>query len=371
MKPIKNISKILVEQRKSLMTFSFCLVLLAFSQVLVLAQPQTMPTPPKPTPRPKTIPRTPSVVAPPEPAATPESKNKRRIENSSEGPAEKTIAVDQKVSISLCVASGALKVNGWDRNEVRAFVDEGSSVGFRVLQYNKQNKKVAGLQILAFDPKEHKELDLDECLDGKSIELDVPFDTVINVKSKESEITVDSISRVRLENASGGITLRNITQGVLARTFEGDIILEKAQGSVNLFTQVGKIIVFDAKPNEIGEIFRAQSRSGAIVLQNVEHTDLETSSATGSLRFTGALEAGGQYRFNTTSGSIVLALPKDTSCKVTASYGGSFETQIPFKDIHTYDQGSIRKIIALIGGGEAALTVTTYNGSILIKPNKK
>lgn len=374
MKLIKNISKIIVEQRKSLMTFSFCLILLALFQVPGMAQAapaHPMPTPPKTTPKPKVVPKTPAIVVPPEPAATPQPKTKRKIENTSEGPAEKIIAVDQKVNISLCVSSGVLKVNGWGRNEVRAFVDGGSGVGFKVLQANKITKKPVWVMVLGFDPQKNKEPDLDECLEGKSIELDVPFDTVINVKSKESEITVDSISKVRIENVSGGINLRNIKQGVLATTFEGDLTVEEANGPVNLMTSVGKIIVFDASPNEIGEIFRAKSRSGAIMLKNVEHTDLEVSSNTGSLNFIGALEEGGQYRFNTTSGKIELALPMSVSCKVTATYGGSFETQIPFKDIHTFDQGSVRKIIALIGDGDAALTVTTYNGSILIKPDKK
>jgi DUF4097 and DUF4098 domain-containing protein YvlB len=373
MNTLKNTGKIIVEQRKSLMTFSFCLVLLVLFQVSVPAQAQPVPTPPKISPRPRPTPRTPVATTPTQPAATPEPKTKRKVENTSEGPAEKSIAVDEKVNISLCVSSGALKVNGWDRNEIRAYVDGGSSVGFKVLQADKINKKAAWVKVLGFDPQKNKEPDLDECLEGKSIELDVPFGATINVKSKESEISVDSVGKVRIENGSGGINLRNITQGVpLAKTFEGDITVEEVRGPVNLFTSVGKIIVYDAGPNEIGEVFRAQSRSGAISLQNVAHTDLEVSSTTGSLRFTGALEEGGQYKFNTISGSIVLALQPDVSCKVTATYGGYFETQISFKEIlHDIGPNGIHKILALIGTGEAALTVTTYNGSILIKPNKK
>jgi DUF4097 and DUF4098 domain-containing protein YvlB len=378
MKIIKNIGKILKLKRKSLATFSFCLILFAGSAVSGFAQGTPAPTPkpwpmPKATPvKPKTHTPAPPAIGTPAPLPTPDAKDKRKIRNASEGPAEKTIAVDPKVIISLCVSSGTLKVNGWDRDEIRAFVDGGSSLGFRVLQYSKQNKKAAAIQIMGFDPKEHKELDLDECLDGDSIELDVPVDAVVNVKSKGSEISVDSISKVRIDNVSGSISLRDIKNGVDATTFEGDITAERTNGPVSLFASTGRVVVFESTPNEIGDPFRAKSRSGAISLQNVEHTDLEVSSATGSLRFTGAMEAGGQYKFNTTSGSIVLVLPMDTSCKVTATYGGSFETQIPFKDIYN-DKGpnGIHKILALIGSGECAVTVTTYNGSILIKPNKK
>jgi hypothetical protein len=368
-------SKNFREQKKSLATFSFCLAVIVFLGSAILAPAQTawpapVATPPK-TPKPTRvyIPKPP--VASPVPAATPEAKAKRKIENTSEGPAEKSIAVDQKINISLCVSSGELKVNGWNRNEVRAFVDGGSSIGFKVLKANPVNKKPAWVMVLGYDPQKYTGTDLDECIEGESIELDVPFDTVLNVKGKESEMVVDSITKVRIENVSGNINVRNIKQGVLATTFEGDITVERSNGPINLLASAGRILVFDSSPNEIGEVFRAKSRSGAIGLQNVSHTDMEVSSATGSLIFGGALESGGQYRFTTTSGKIELTLPADSSCKVSATYGGEFETKIPFKDIHNYNQSGIRKVIALIGAGEATLTVTTYNGSILIKPSNK
>jgi DUF4097 and DUF4098 domain-containing protein YvlB len=360
------------EQKKSLATFSFCAALAVFLGLALFVPAQTASPAPMATPvKPKPISPKPWVRTPPAPAATPEPRTKRKIENPSEGPAEKSIEVDQKVNISLCISSGKLKVNGWNRNEVRAFVDGGTSVGFRVLQSSKVNKKPTGVMILGYDPQKNTGLDLDECLEGNSIELDVPFDTVLNVKSKDSEMTVDSITKVRIENVSGNINIRGVREGVLATTFEGDITVEQSNGSINLLTSAGKVIVFGSSPNEIGEIFRAKSRSGAILLQDVSHTDMEVSSATGSLFFTGALEPGGQYRFTTTNGKIELALPMDTSCKVTATYGGQFETKISFKDIHNYSESGIRKVIALLGDGEAVLTVTTYSGSILIKPRDK
>src|ERR1043165_3163765 len=43
---------------------------------------------------------------------------------------ERSIAVDPRVSISLCVHQGQIKINGWERSEVRAFVQDGSRFGF-------------------------------------------------------------------------------------------------------------------------------------------------------------------------------------------------------------------------------------------------
>src|SRR5438128_9018948 len=39
---------------------------------------------------------------------------------------EKSIKVDSNVNLSLCVTQGTIKVNGWNRSEVRVFVQDGS-----------------------------------------------------------------------------------------------------------------------------------------------------------------------------------------------------------------------------------------------------
>jgi len=45
---------------------------------------------------------------------------------------ERSIKVDSNVNLSLCVTQGTIKVNGWNRNEVRVFVQDGSKFGFKV-----------------------------------------------------------------------------------------------------------------------------------------------------------------------------------------------------------------------------------------------
>src|SRR5258708_22689376 len=43
------------------------------------------------------------------------------------GTYEKSIAVDPRVNITLCVSQGDVKINGWSRNEVRVFIKNGSN----------------------------------------------------------------------------------------------------------------------------------------------------------------------------------------------------------------------------------------------------
>jgi len=53
---------------------------------------------------------------------------------------EKSLAVYSKVYINLCVLRGKVKINGWKRSELRAFVDRGTPIGFVVRERTKSKK---------------------------------------------------------------------------------------------------------------------------------------------------------------------------------------------------------------------------------------
>src|ERR1041384_1967290 len=108
MKITKKNNKNFGEKKKSLATFSFCPTLLVVLFVFLCSQafgqegnwtPIPGATPVKPkiySPKPPAVAKP---MATPAPLATPAPKVKRKVENTSEGPAEKTIAVDQRVNI--------------------------------------------------------------------------------------------------------------------------------------------------------------------------------------------------------------------------------------------------------------------------------
>lgn len=294
-------------------------------------------------------------------------KTGKKIENTTGIPVEKSIAVDSKVNVSLCVSEGQLKINGWARNEVRVFVNNGSQAGFKIQQKGTQNGTPVWVMVLGFDPAKDKEIGADECLSGEEIELDVPNDAVVNVKSSVSQTTIDSVRKATVVNVGGDIRLSNISQGIQATTYEGDVTVEKSSGAMSLTTTTGNIVVFDVNPSEIGDTFKARTNSGAIILQQTEHRQIEASSNSGVIKFTGELLSGGLYNFNAFNGSIILSLPSDTSCKITASYNfGAFNPEIPLQNIIKSPSNG-RSLSGQLGRGEATLNLSTYSGRILIK----
>jgi hypothetical protein len=346
------------------MLLSFAALLLfstaeVFSQInltepkVSITEPQVVVAPlPQPTFQPP--PKFPKTPLPP----------KKRAENESATAAEKSIQTEAKVTVSVCVSEGNVRINGWERNEIRAFVSGGSKVGFKVLQ---KKQKPVWVKVVGFDPLTDKEAGLDECLSGAEIELDVPRGAVVALKSGQSQITIASIAKVTVENVGGDISLNDIAGGVTAKTYEGDVMVEKSAGAIALFSTTGNIVAFEVEPSEVGDVFRATTRSGAVTLQSVSHSQVEANSGSGSIRFNGEFTSGGQYTFKTTNGSILLLVPVESSCRINANYGfGAFQSEIILKDVQK-TPGEVQKLTAMLGAGDANLNLTTYSGAIRIK----
>jgi hypothetical protein len=359
---------------------SAILLLFIFTGVFVAqhtkVEPPGKPTAPKPESTPdkiQTPPKTPG-TSKPQPAPTvfpkrpPVAPRKRRAQNEEPTPAEKFIKTDAKINISLCVAEGNIRINGWERNEIRVFVNGGSKVGFKVLQKSRTTQNPVWVEVLGYDPTTDKTPGLDECLAGEQIELDVPRAAIVGLKSRESEIFIDSVAKARIENVSGDIFLRNIAGGIEATTFEGDVTVENSGGAMTLLTTTGNILAVDVEASEIGDAFKARTRSGAVTLQSVGQRDLEISSASGTIRFAGEFSGGGRYNFNTTNGSILLGVPSETSCKVSATYAlGAFQSDLPMTNVVKVPSPQVQKLTGTMGAGECSLNLSTFSGAVRIR----
>ncbi|MCY7347983.1 MAG: DUF4097 domain-containing protein [Pyrinomonadaceae bacterium] len=315
----------------------------------------------------QTVPVEPKIVIAPANQKVATKQNRNKVFRGSETSAEKSIVVDAKVNISLCIAEGRLKINGWERSEIRVFVGGGGEVGFKVLQKNKQNNAV-WVMVTGFGAAQNREKSGEECLSGEEIELDVPRGAVVNVKGSASEMTIEAVRKVDIKIVSGDISLNNIAEGINAATYNGDVTVENSGGAMTLESANGSIVAFDAAPSEIGDIFKAKTSGGAITLQQIEYRQTEISSNTGSLKFTGEFQNGGQYDFRTVSGGILLVIPEKSSCKLNATYGfGRFNSELKLDIITENNTSKARSIVGSMGKGDANVNLTTYSGAIRIK----
>lgn len=297
----------------------------------------------------------------PEPAPTPLPRNERIT-------SEKSIAVDPGVNVKFCISDGVVKVNGWERDEVRVFVKEGRKIGFKVLERSAKTDKPNWVWIMNGTAAEQGRGPLSDCLAGESVEIDVPMGSIINMDARTTTATIDTVKSVSVKIIEGSINIRNVKGGVKAETYQGDLMLESSNGQIALQTTTGNIVAFDVNPGEIGDLLKAKTTSGTISLQRVSHRQIEANSVSGSVHFNGSFLTGGIYKFKSSNGSIRMQLPEKTSCTISASFGfGTFNSGLPMETLSETVTPGGKNIVAKIGSGDANVNVTTSSGSIVIR----
>jgi hypothetical protein len=281
---------------------------------------------------------------------------------------EQRIMVDSNVNVKFCVSEGRLKINGWERNEFRVFVRDGRKPVFRVLEKEAKSGMPSWLWVISAPEDTPRSAPKSECLTGSTVEIDLPVNASLNITGRTSETLIDSVKKVSIKNVEGNIALQNIAGGIVASTFQGDLMVENSGGSISLDTNTGNIIAYDVTPGQIGDIFRAKTSSGSISLQHAIHRQIEASSISGSVLFSGGLMEGGIYSFRTVNGSITLNLPESVSATIAASYGfGSFSSALPINITNETISPGGKNIVGTIGKGVSTVNVTTSSGSIGIQ----
>jgi len=318
----------------------------------IVAQEPVPKLPPEPKPRPGRR------IQPPPPEPPSEGRNS----------SEKAIAVAPGVSILLpCISQARVTINGWRRDEIRVFVRNGSSINFEVREKDPKTGKPVWVTIGNESTAGRRVAPYSNCISGERIDIEVPYGASLSIAGRKTETRIDSVKRVEIKNADGNVTLRNVAGGIAAETYKGDVAVESSAGQITLKTTTGNIIAFEVNPGQVGDVFRAMTSSGTVTLQRIEHRQIDANSVSGTLLFNGKFLPGGIYKFKTSNGSMKLALPAGSSCKLAAWYGfGSIDSELPWKIITENVSEGGKSLVAMVGGGGATVNLTTNSGNISI-----
>jgi len=165
--------------------------------------------------------------------------------------------------------------------------------------------------------------------------------------SLSDDVTVTNVrGRVTANATSGSITIRNAGEGVRARAISSSVTVSDCKGSID-----------------------AGSVSDSITLTNIDSRDVVAKSTSGSVRFTGKIQDGGRYEFESFSSSVVLVIPPDSNFNLMAkTLNGSINTEFPVKITRT-PGGNM--VTGTVGKGSAEVRVSTFNGSVQIKKSAR
>lgn len=285
------------------------------------------------------------------------------------GQTEKAIETAPKVSVSFCVAGGDVKVRGWERNEVRVWVEGGSgSADFKVKERDQQNKPIwVFVTSAATNAKSY-----DECLRGENIEIELPYAAAVNIKSPNStdgNIIIDSVAKAVVGSVDNDIQIRNVTQEIEVSSLSGNVAAEDSTGKISIKTFGGDIAAFRLRPNDFSDQLKLGSTSGSIVVRDVAHKNIDAVSTNGELAVYNSLVRGGNYDFNTTNGVVTLQLPADFpfQVRVTMNAEGDFQNDFPLKFNTTSVPGHSRLITGSNGAGDTTINLTTFNGMLRLR----
>ncbi len=97
--------------------------------------------------------------------------------------------------------------------------------------------------------------------------------------------------------------------------------------------------------------------------------DVEATSASGSVLFTGPIRADGNYRLKSLSGEIEMAIQPDVPGfnATLITYSGDIETDFPIKVDSPMQGGPInRRVSGKYGKGGAQVTLDSFSGTVKI-----
>ncbi|MFV0387675.1 MAG: DUF4097 family beta strand repeat-containing protein [Pyrinomonadaceae bacterium] len=280
----------------------------------------------------------------------------------------RAIKAAPNVEVSIKVCGNTLNVNGWERNEVRAFVQHGEGVSIAVLGTDKKTGSPNRLQISSIGRVESGGASGSplNCINGEKIRLDVPLNASVNVQGDTRLISIEKIGTISVENNSGNISISNVSSDVLARAFGGNILVSKSAGNIDVYSSGGNVVVYGTAINDKKDFLRAKALDGSITVQNAAQKDVKLNTVSGQIFVAGSFEDKGNYYYGTENGNITVGAPSGTSCDVEAVFSGEFSSELPLKDVTKERIGGVTSMTGKLGKGGCTMVFSSIGGEIRI-----
>jgi hypothetical protein len=231
---------------------------------------------------------------------------------------EKSYDLGDGGSVSVANVNGGVRIEAWDRDEVRVEAVKKVKAGSR----SKAEEVMDAVDVVITHRGDHLEIDTKLPRGGDNGFLDWLVGNHSNV-SVSYRISVPRSTDVEIDTVNGGVRVSGVAGRVEASTTNGGIHMSDLRGSV-----------------------RAGTTNGAIEVDF------------------GAVDGGRDMRFATTNGGIRLHLPRDVRASIDAdTTNGGIDIDGIDADVH---HRSRRSLEADLNGGGAEIRISTTNGGIRI-----
>ena len=266
-----------------------------------------------------------------------------------------TVRLDRGGTVDLSLISGRIRVTGWDRPDVKvtASIESGS------LRLNANSSRVS----LSVDESDD---------DGRGrrhhnvgdarYDVSVPRGSRLVLEAVSGDITASgSQGEIEATSVSGDVDVTDGARAVSAEAVSGSVRAVRINGNLRVETVSG-----DLRAETVSGNCEASSVSGTIRLVGIQSKDVRTETVSGDIVYTGSIDAGGKYSFESHSGTIRLNIPRSAGAQFSVeTFSGDVSTDFPV----TVPGGSRRRegrMEFTVGDGRARVTAQTFSGRIVI-----
>jgi hypothetical protein len=253
------------------------------------------------------------------------------------GKIERSLPVDPQATVTLCVASGALKVTGWDKHEIRVRALGAEQVEFRRIDKPKDTSTPASrVDVMVLNRAGVANPRLD-CQAFADVEMDVPTGATVQVQTRDGDIAIGRVAGAYAGSQSGDITIERVTKLVEAGSVGGSISLTDSSGRISLSSAGGSIDVANVRPLTADDTFDVGTVSGDIQMDAVSVKKVTAKTVNGTVTMTGPLAKSGWYGVTNMTGDIVFELPSDASFQLQAKVSERHDIISDFKLTYVND----------------------------------
>lgn len=231
---------------------------------------------------------------------------------------ERSLAVDPQATVTLCVASGALKVRGWEKSEIRVRSINTVHIDFRRIDKIKDTSKPATRVDVMVVDKGSPLNPRRDCQALADVEMEVPAGATVQVQTRDGDIAITGVAGAYAGSQNGDIAIERVTKLVEAGSVGGSISLKDSSGRVFMNSAGGGVEAFNVRPASTEDTFEVGTVSGDIQLDRVSTPTVNAKTVSGTLIMSGPLAKSGNYGFTTVTGDVVLAMPPDASFHLNA-----------------------------------------------------
>jgi DUF4097 and DUF4098 domain-containing protein YvlB len=268
-----------------------------------------------------------------------------------------TVRLDRGGSVDLSLISGRIRVTGWDRPDVKvsASIDRGT------LRFSATSARVS---LTVDDNNEGRNRRHHDVGDAR-YEVSVPRGSRLILEAVSGDVTASgSQGEVEASSVSGDVDVTNGLREVSVESVSGSVHAAQINGNLRAQSVSGDVRVETVSGN-----VEASTVSGNVRLIGAQSKDVRSETVSGNVVYSGTIEPGGRYAFESHSGTVRLNIPRGAGATFSVeTFSGDISADFPVTVPPSSGRRGRRdgRMEFTIGDGRARVTAQTFSGSIVI-----